>query len=466
MAENLMPRRHRPQFQSMISWLRAHRIIALVLAFLATAALASSWLVFPYFFEGRTILKDVGGEIQAERQAVRETLAQHLTRYAAGPGEAEVEVLFATPVYFERASTPHMTAQYQPEKYLVFIINESTHTVDLPLQIPEVQMLVDGVPYTAVDAEGPMDTEHHRSTTVRFERLAPDGTPILRKPNGEILLRMTSEWELGDTERSALWRLPITYPEDTGGLLSPVMIMALSAGLLSAVLTPCLLQLIVVYLATLTGVSAAQVGSRSQVPADAGRKMFLIALTFVIGFTIFYTAAGAVIGYAGKTAQLIFAERSREVAVLSGLLVIGLGIMMGVKANAPIVCKIPAPKMLRNFDNGGFVRSALLAMGFSLGCMVCFSGAIMATLLIYVGALGSATTGAAIMFMFSLGVAIPFLAAALFLTRAVSVMPWISRYTPQLGFVSMVVIIAFGLVLVTDNFHTVSDLIYPWLGLS
>jgi hypothetical protein len=30
----------------------------------------------------------------------------------------------------------------------------------------------------------------------------------------------------------------------------------------------------------------------------------------------------------------------------------------------------------------------------------------------------------------------------------------------------MIVIMAFGLVLITDNFHTVSDLIYPWLGLN
>jgi hypothetical protein len=44
-------------------------------------------------------------------------------------------------------------------------------------------------------------------------------------------------------------------------------------------------------------------------------------------------------------------------------------------------------------------------------------------------------------------------------------MGWISRYTPQIGLVSMVVIIGFGLVLITDNFHTLSDIIYPWLGL-
>lgn len=451
--------------QKILLWMKSHKLIPVILAIFTTVLLASSWLIFPYFFEGRTILKDVGGEIQAERNENRATLAQFLTRYADGPSEVEIEVLFATQVYFDRSSTQHMTAQYQPEKFIVFIINETTHTVDLPYDEPQAVMIIDGVSYAAADTEGPIDTEHHRSTTVSFDRFDVAGNPILNETTREVSLVVSNEWADDDTERSALWRVPITYPEETTGMIQPVMIMALSAGLLSAVLTPCLLQLIVVYLATLTGVSAAQLGKEGAVPADAGRKMFLIALTFVIGFTFFYTTAGAIIGYAGKSAQLIFAERSREVAVLSGLLVIGLGIMMGMKARAPLVCKIPAPKMFKNFDNGGFFRSALLAMGFSLGCMVCFSGAIMATLLIYVGALGSASTGAAIMFMFSLGVAIPFLAAAAFLTRAVAVMPWISRYTPQLGFVSMVVIIAFGLVLVTDNFHTLSDLIYPWLGL-
>ena len=126
---------------------------------------------------------------------------------------------------------------------------------------------------------------------------------------------------------------------------------------------------------------------------------------------------------------------------------------------------MPMPARVSGGDRTGYVRSFLLSVGFSLGCMVCFSGAIVATLLVYVGMLGSATVGAAILFVFSLGVAIPFLAAAFFLSRTMSAMQWISRYTPQIGFVSMIVIVAFGLVLVTDNFHTVSDIIYPWLGL-
>jgi cytochrome c biogenesis protein CcdA len=108
----------------------------------------------------------------------------------------------------------------------------------------------------------------------------------------------------------------------------------------------------------------------------------------------------------------------------------------------------------------------LTAAGFSLGCMTCFSGAIVATLLVYVGALGSAAVGAAVLFMFSLGVAVPFLAAALYLSRVMPAMTFLARHAPLLGFTGMALIVAFGLVLISDNFHVLSNAIYPFLGLS
>ena len=98
--------------------------------------------------------------------------------------------------------------------------------------------------------------------------------------------------------------------------------------------------------------------------------------------------------------------------------------------------------------------------------MTCFSGAIIATLLVYVGALGSASVGALVLFLFSLGVAIPFLAAAFFISRVMPAMTRLTGYAPQIGFVSMVLMVGFGVLLVSDNFHEVSSLIYPWLGLS
>ena len=91
----------------------------------------------------------------------------------------------------------------------------------------------------------------------------------------------------------------------------------------------------------------------------------------------------------------------------------------------------------------GYLGSALVAAGFSLGCLTCFGGAIIATLLIYVGSIGSAAVGAAIMLAFSLGIAIPFLLAATFLSRTLPVLSRIQAFAPQIGFVSMLVIVAF-----------------------
>ena len=97
--------------------------------------------------------------------------------------------------------------------------------------------------------------------------------------------------------------------------------------------------------------------------------------------------------------------------------------------------------------------------------MSCFGGAIIGTLLIYVGALGSAPVGAALMGIFAAGVAIPFLLAAFFFSRMQGLFEAIGRHTRMVGAVSSVVIVLFGVLLITDNFHTVSDLIYPYLGL-
>ncbi len=449
-------------------WLARHRGIGIALLAILSVLIASAWLVFPYFLEGRTILSDVGVTVQADRRAKSVSIAQHLTRFADGPGEAEVDIVYATPTYFDVADKGRMVAEYRPDLFHVFVVNETTHAVDLPAELPDVKLIVDGREYAPVDTEGPIDTDHHRATTVRFDRLNANGEPIISDSAQRIELRLSSDWDSERTVRSAVWALPITYPEElvSPGIWSPIIVLALSAGLLSAVLTPCLLQLIVVYFATLTGLGAEELSRTGVAAAATSRQVFLIALAFVAGFMILYTGAGAVIGYAGKSAQLLFADSSRSVGIVSGILMIGLGIWVGARARAPVVCKLAMPGMAQRFDKGGLVRSALLAAGFSLGCMACFGGAIIATLLVYVGALGSATIGAAVMFVFSLGVAVPFLAAALLLSRMTPMLSQISRYTPQLGFASMVVIISFGVVLLTDNFHTLSNIIYPWLGLS
>jgi cytochrome c-type biogenesis protein len=105
-------------------------------------------------------------------------------------------------------------------------------------------------------------------------------------------------------------------------------------------------------------------------------------------------------------------------------------------------------------------------MGYALGCTACFGGAIVATLVVYVGAIGSASIGAGIMLIFAIGVAIPFLLSAYYISRMDSILMLLARNSKPLSYASMTIVILFGLILITDNFHVVSDMIYPYLGLS
>ncbi|MBI1984136.1 MAG: cytochrome c biogenesis protein CcdA [Acidobacteria bacterium] len=436
---------------------------------LVTATLLSSaWLVFPYLVQGKKLLFQVGSDVRQKQRVQAISIGQHLTRIVEGPGEAEVEVLYATPTYFEVTDRAGVVGKYQPNRYLVFVVTETTHTNRLPDALPSATLLVDGTEYAPISREGPGFAEHHRTTVYRFPLSDARGRPLIAERPLTLQFRVHNRWDGADTPRTASWQLPIQYPPE---LLSrkgftPTMVLALAAGLLSAVLTPCLLQLIVVYLATLTGLSAAQVTRPGAVPADAGRRMLCIALAFVGGFSALFTVAGAVIGYAGKEIQLFLAEGSRNVSVGAGILMIAMGLWLGVKTRVPLVCKLPFASTVAKFDRKSIFGPALMAAGFSLGCMTCFSGAIIATLLIYVGALGSASVGAAVLLMFSIGVAIPFLAAALYLSRVMPVLTYLARYAPLVGLASMVVVIAFGLVLITDNLHALSSAIYPYLGLS
>ncbi len=452
------------------AWFSRHQAVATTLLLTLTLMIAASWLIFPYYIKDHNLIATVGGDVKQEKLRNAISIGQFLNRTTFGSGEAQVDVLYATPKYFEVADRAQAVTQYRPDLYLVFLVTETTHVEDLPRQMPEAVLTVDGRDYAPVDVEGPLEVYHHRVVTLRFPAYQEGGKPVLSDDATDLELRLFNTWDPDNAPRVVSWPLPLVYPEAlvNPSPWTPFMVLGLSAGLLSFVLTPCLLQLLVVYVVTLTGFSTDQLRSGiAAIPADVGRKLLLVAISFVAGLTALFTLTGAAIGHAGKQMQMFFAVWSPTLSVVSGIIVILMGLWVGIRSRAPLVCRLVPEKMLQTSPRGSasYIGSALIAVGFSLGCITCFGGAIIATLLIYVGALGSALVGATVMFGFSMGVVIPFLLAAFFLSRTMPLLSKFHQYAQTIGFVGMLIIIAFGIVLVTDNFHVLSDLIYPWLGL-
>lgn len=431
--------------------------------------ISSAWLVFPYLIQGKQLLSTVGDNARMTKAG---HVSMYLTRYLVDHPQLELTATFATDEFFQYVDRASSIGNLRPDRNFIFFVSENIHEGKLAFELPRVRLHIGDAVYEPDQSIGPNVAEHHRITVYSFPKRAPDGAVIDLSQHDSIRLYV-SNFYLGAEEELTFigrWDAPFDLPDELKSRadITPIAVLALGAGLLSAVLTPCLLQLVVIF--------GSIISSFSTVPGEAGlntnqvtphvrRKIMQVALAFVAGFTLLYTLAGALIGSVGHTAQLVFAEHSRNVAIASGVLVILMGIWIGIRGGRNIACRIPDRRAMQASNRRDVAGSLLVSMGYALGCTACFGGAIVATLIIYVGAIGSAMVGAGIMLTFSIGVAIPFLLAAWYMSRMNSVLVFLASKARVISLVSMVVVIIFGLILITDNFHVVSDAIYPYLGL-
>jgi len=438
------------------------------LVMMVSLMIASAWLVFPYFIQGKQLLSGVGSDARMTKAG---HVSMYLTRYLVKHPNLELTATFATDEFFQYVDRASTIGTLRPDRNFIFFVGENIHEGELAFELPEVTLHIGDDVYEPTVSIGPNDAEHHRITIYSIPKRDSGGHRIDAEASGSMRLFVSNHY-LNSTEKLTFvgeWDAPYDLPDELTSRadITPIAVLALGAGLLSSVLTPCLLQLVVIFgsiISSFATVPGEAREGRSLTP-HIRRKIMQIAFAFVAGFTLLYTLAGALIGKVGHSAQLLFAEHSRMVAVVSGVVIILMGIWVGVRGTRDMACRIPDRKAMRAGDSRDIAGSLVVSMGYALGCTACFGGAIVATLIIYVGAIGSAAIGAGIMLTFSIGVAIPFLLSAWYLSRMDSILALLASKARIISYISMVVIILFGLILMTDNFHAVSDFIYPYLGL-
>jgi cytochrome c-type biogenesis protein len=444
--------------------------LKIALLALAGIVIASSWLVFPYFVQGQQLLRHVGDD---SRQIKAGSVSRYLTRELISTADIEITATFASDEYFQYVDRAAIVGNLRPDRNMIFFVSETIHRGDLPSEPPRAVLRVGEREFQPALTDGPSNVEHHRLSVYSFPKVDAAGGPIDFETPGRMRLYVSNEYLGSPRELTFVgsWDAPYSLPGELTSRadITPVAVLALGAGLLSSVLTPCLLQLVVIFTGIIAGFSTVPgtsgAGTAALTPLIR-RKVIQIAFAFVAGFTLLYVAAGALIGAVGHQAQLLFAEYSRMVAVVSGLLVILLGLWVGFRGSRDFACRLPNRTAMSALSFKDLAGTMLASMGYALGCTACFGGAIVATLIVYVGAIGSAAIGASIMLTFAIGVAIPFLLAAFYVSRVESILNLLAGHARSLSYASMAIIVTFGTILITDNFHTVSDIIYPYLGLS
>ena len=214
-------------------------------------------------------------------------------------------------------------------------------------------------------------------------------------------------------------------------------VVAFTAGLLSF-LSPCVLPLIPSYVTFITGMSLDDV-------ALAKRRTFVHALLFVLGFSIIFLALGA--GATALGATLRF-ER-RWLSRVGGVLIIVFGLyLLGV-------LKIGAFMRERRVHLAdkplGYFGTLLVGMTFGAGWTPCI-GPILSAILVYTSSEADLARGMGLLSAYSLGLAVPFLAAALAIDKFIDAVKAMRRHLVWVSRASGALLIAVGLLMVTDRF--------------
>jgi cytochrome c-type biogenesis protein len=178
---------------------------------------------------------------------------------------------------------------------------------------------------------------------------------------------------------------------------------ALIAGLVSF-LSPCVLPLVPPYLVFLAGTSLERLAQAEPKP-QVRRDTVIAAVLFVAGFSTVFVALGASASVIGGVLRFY----SNELAIVAGIAIIVMGLhFLGL---TPIrflyrQARVELPKPV------GLWGAYVMGLAFALGWTPCI-GPILAAILAIAASKATVATGAGLLAIYSLGLGVPFIIAAL-----------------------------------------------------
>jgi cytochrome c-type biogenesis protein len=212
---------------------------------------------------------------------------------------------------------------------------------------------------------------------------------------------------------------------------------AFAAGLLSF-LSPCVLPLVPSYIGFLTGMTLPEVSGRR-------RTALIHALLFVGGFSLVFILLGAsatALGRALNYYQIWLQRVGGVLIILFGLLCLG-GFKFGLLAQERRLHLERKPV--------GYLGSVLVGMAFAAGWTPCI-GPVLGGILGLAATSADVSRGMLLLGVYSAGLALPFLIAAVAVESFLDWFQRFRRFLPWVMRISGVLLILVGVLLVTGEF--------------
>ncbi|WP_026381695.1 cytochrome c biogenesis CcdA family protein [Afifella pfennigii] len=231
-------------------------------------------------------------------------------------------------------------------------------------------------------------------------------------------------------------------------MLEVSFIGAFIGGLLSFV-SPCVLPIVPASLGFIGGVSLEELTEEGKVPPGLTQKVFAAAFAFVLGFTTVFVLFGLTASGIGQT----LAAHKDWLSVVAGVVIIGFGLHFLGLLRIGLLYR-EARFNVREKPPGLF-GAYLIGLAFAFGWTPCI-GPVLGTILALAGSQGSAQDGAVLLFIYGMGMGLPFLLAAAF---AGPFLKWASGFRRHMGTVEKVMggmLVLTGILFLTGDMANLS----------
>jgi cytochrome c-type biogenesis protein len=236
---------------------------------------------------------------------------------------------------------------------------------------------------------------------------------------------------------------------------------AAGAGALSF-LSPCVLPLVPPYLCYMAGVTVEDFRADASIAkiSPVRRALLLSSFSFVLGFTTVFVLLGAGASTIGGFLRMW----QQEIAILAGIVIIIMGL------NFLGVFKLAFLSREARFQSKGAPANPfaayIMGLAFAFGWTPCI-GPVLGPILALAGARDTVADGALLLVVYSLGLGVPFVIAALF---SGVFMRFLSRFRMHLGKVEKIMgglLVITGVLFLTGGLQTFSFWLletFPILG--
>ncbi len=218
------------------------------------------------------------------------------------------------------------------------------------------------------------------------------------------------------------------------------------AGLISF-LSPCVLPLVPPYLGYLGGTTLDQMtGERGSVAPAVYRRVVTASVFFVLGFTTVFVGLGAGASVFGQFIQ----ENKSQLAMVAGIVIIIFGLHFLGILRIPLLYR--EARYHTDSQPAGLVGAYVIGLAFAFGWTPCV-GPILAVVLSLAANEASIDTGVYMLLVYSLGLGVPFILAAVAIRPFLTFMYRFRRYLGAVEKVMGVLLVITGVLFLTGSLN-------------